>query len=376
LAEETGVAQGPQHLKNLIESDIVRRCMVGERLLDVGIGTGRVSLPLAAGGIRLTGIDASAAMIERCAADPRASGVRLVPGELEQLPFAAEAFDTVISIDTFVHFADWEANLDELMRVTRFGGRTIVDVGSRDHIDAVAVSRGCVPHEIRAMELGDPDAFVLRLAQAELRAYAVERDVCLAALIPYGAVLGGLVPNYWLSDSYAVRGGGIDRLVSWLGADPLLFAFAEFIERRIVQQLPPSMCGRMFAVFERQPASGAYGDTRVTDVAACDERGPAAWHAELRAHLQHEANRSFAITFLLAARAAGLSEFARAALPELLLRDLERAEHAMQIDDACAGLAAAWRSRTDELTFHGVDLAPVFARSVQREVRGRCEPAG
>jgi hypothetical protein len=48
----------------------------------------------------------------------------------------------------------------------------------------------------------------------------------------------------------------------------------------------------------------------------------------------------------------------------------------MQIDDACAGLAAAWRSRTDELTFHGVDLAPVFARSVQREVRGRCEPAG
>ena len=66
FAEEIDAAYGPQRLKNAVETDIVRRFMCGERLLDVGIGTGRVSLPLLQEGLRLTGVDTSAAMIERC----------------------------------------------------------------------------------------------------------------------------------------------------------------------------------------------------------------------------------------------------------------------------------------------------------------------
>jgi SAM-dependent methyltransferase len=376
FVEETDAAYGPQRLKNAVETDIVRRFMCGERLLDVGIGTGRVSLPLLQNGLRLTGVDTSAAMIERCSSDARATAVRLVQGEFERLPFAAQAFDTTISVDAFAHFPDWAANLDELLRVTRIGGRIIVDVGSRDHIEAVAQRRGCTSDEVRVAELGAADAYTLRLSCAELRAYAAERNISLVALVPCGAVFGALVPNYWIAESYSFRSGGIDRLVSWIGVDPLLFAFAEFIERRVVQQLPPSVSGRMFAVFERLPGADAYREPLVTEIAAGDERGPGVWRAEFAAHVQHAPNRSFAVAFLLTARPMRLPVDARGELPALLLEELERVERAASIDDICAEFVTAWGSAVNDLTFHGVDLSPVFAHPLQRELRDRLDAGG
>jgi len=375
FVEETDAAYGPQRLKNAVETDIVRRFMCGERLLDVGIGTGRVSLPLLQNGLRLTGVDTSAPMIECCGSDARAKTVRLVQGELESLPFAAQAFDTTISVDAFAHFPNWAANLDELLRVTRIGGRIIVDVGSRDHIEAVAQCRGCTPDEVRAAELGAADAHTLRLSCAELRAYAAEREISLVALVPCGAVFGALVPNYWIAESYAFRSGGIDRLVSWIGVDPLLFAFAEFIERRVVQQLHPSVSGRMFAVFERQTGADAYREPLVAEI-ACDERGPGVWRAEFAAHVQHAPNRSFAVAFLLAARPMRLPVEGRGELPALLLEELERVERAASIDDICAEFVTAWGSAVNDLTFHGVDLSPVFAHPLQRELRDHLDAGG
>jgi SAM-dependent methyltransferase len=375
FVEQTEAAHAPQRLKDVVETGIVRRFMCGENILDVGIGTGRVSLALLEPGLRLTGVDASAAMIERCADDPRSAATRLVQGELEQLPFSAQAFDTVISIDTFGHFPDWQTNLDEMLRVTRSGGRLIVDVGSLEHVIAVANRCGRTIEEIRGAELDDAGAYALRLSPAELRTYARQRAISLIALVPSGAVFGSLVPNYWISPSFAWRGGGIDRLVSWLGADPLLFAFAEFIERRIVQVLPPLVGSRMFAVFERQRQAAPQRKPLVAQLANGDERGPAAWHAEFAAHAEHAPNRAFAVALLLAARPERLPQALRAELPEPLRHDLERAERAAHIDDVCEAAADAWRASPTELAFHGVNLANVFARPLERELRERSEAA-
>jgi ubiquinone/menaquinone biosynthesis C-methylase UbiE len=94
--------------------------------------------------------------------------VEVVAGELECIPFESGRFDTAISIDTFAHFPDWMANLDELLRVVKPGGRVIVDLGSRDHIDAVAAARGVSAADVCAAELAGPDDFVLRLSVREL----------------------------------------------------------------------------------------------------------------------------------------------------------------------------------------------------------------
>jgi arsenite methyltransferase len=101
----------------------------GEDVLDVGCGAGLDSLVAAqmvgpAGSV--TGIDMTPEMLAkaRASADELGSGnVRLVEGEAEQLPFADESFDVVISNGVVDLIPDKEAVFSELHRVLRPGGR-------------------------------------------------------------------------------------------------------------------------------------------------------------------------------------------------------------------------------------------------------------
>jgi SAM-dependent methyltransferase len=58
----------------------------GGPVLELGVGTGRVALPLAASGLRVTGVESSPEMIERLRAKPGADRVRVVPGDLADVP--------------------------------------------------------------------------------------------------------------------------------------------------------------------------------------------------------------------------------------------------------------------------------------------------
>ena len=51
--------------------DLLSELAAGGRVLELGIGTGRIALPLAERGLEVVGIDASEAMIERLCANGR-----------------------------------------------------------------------------------------------------------------------------------------------------------------------------------------------------------------------------------------------------------------------------------------------------------------
>ncbi len=53
----------------------------GGRVLELGVGTGRLALPLAACGLEVVGIEASAAMVKRLREKPGADGVAVVLGD-------------------------------------------------------------------------------------------------------------------------------------------------------------------------------------------------------------------------------------------------------------------------------------------------------
>ncbi len=67
----------------------------GGRVLELGVGTGRLAIPMAAAGLQVTGVDASDAMLDRLrAGDPRGT-VRVVRGDMvDDLPPAP--FDVVL----------------------------------------------------------------------------------------------------------------------------------------------------------------------------------------------------------------------------------------------------------------------------------------
>lgn len=94
----------------------------GERLLDVGIGSGLSAAPFARAGLRVWGIDFSAAMLDLCRAKGIAEELRQYDAQAVPWPYPSGAFDHVISCGLFHFIPDLEAMVDEAARVTRPGG--------------------------------------------------------------------------------------------------------------------------------------------------------------------------------------------------------------------------------------------------------------
>ncbi len=93
------------------------------RLLEVGVGTGRIAVPITGRGFEVTGIDASRRML----AIARGKRLpRLVRGDAYRLPFADRAFDGALFVRV-LHLLDRApAALAEAIRVGRGGAFALV----------------------------------------------------------------------------------------------------------------------------------------------------------------------------------------------------------------------------------------------------------
>jgi SAM-dependent methyltransferase len=118
----------------------------GDRVLDLGCGTGLAALEAAALGAQVTGVDPATRLIEeaRAAAAARGLDVTFVVGEAAQLPFADASIDVVISTFGVVFAPDARAAANELARVTAPGGRIVLTawIASGAVSDAREVRRG------------------------------------------------------------------------------------------------------------------------------------------------------------------------------------------------------------------------------------------
>ncbi|MGW4560831.1 class I SAM-dependent methyltransferase [Streptomyces sp. NPDC004561] len=100
----------------------------GRRILDAGCGSGPLSAALRDRGAVVTGIDASAGMLE-LARRRLGDEVALHVVDLsDRLPFADGAFDDVVASLVLHYLEDWGPTLAELRRVLRPGGRLIASV--------------------------------------------------------------------------------------------------------------------------------------------------------------------------------------------------------------------------------------------------------
>ncbi len=96
-------------------------------VLDVGTGTGRHAIRLAARGARVTAIDFSDGMLAKARAKAGADRVRFENHDVtRRLPYPDASFDRVLSALVLEHVADVAAFFRELGRVTRPDGRIVV----------------------------------------------------------------------------------------------------------------------------------------------------------------------------------------------------------------------------------------------------------
>jgi ubiquinone/menaquinone biosynthesis C-methylase UbiE len=126
-------------------------------LLDAGCGTGgmlatlRRRFPEA----ELTGIDASERGVELTA--ERQTGARLLTASVHELPFPADAFDVVLSLDVWLTAGiDDALAAHETRRVLRPGGKLILNLAAFDflkgeHDEAVNAVRRYTRPQVRAL---------------------------------------------------------------------------------------------------------------------------------------------------------------------------------------------------------------------------------
>jgi SAM-dependent methyltransferase len=111
------------------------------RVLELGCGTGRISLPLVRAGVRLVGIDRSAPMLARAGrragagAGGRRRGadrLRLVRGDIRALPFGSGEFQMVLApygvLQSLLRDRDLSAGLESVARVLAPGGLFGIDL--------------------------------------------------------------------------------------------------------------------------------------------------------------------------------------------------------------------------------------------------------
>ncbi len=98
----------------------------GQHILDVGAGTGRVTLPLTQKGAIVTALDVSEGMLERLRIKAKRLPITTVQGDAETLPFSDETFDMVVAAFLIVHLKDPRRFFDEAYRVLKDGGKLVV----------------------------------------------------------------------------------------------------------------------------------------------------------------------------------------------------------------------------------------------------------
>jgi len=96
-----------------------------ERVLDVATGSGNAALAAARRGAQVVGVDYVPALLDRARRRRDAEGLdaQFIEGDAEALPFGDGQFDVVSSVFGAMFAPNQQQTADELVRVTRSGGR-------------------------------------------------------------------------------------------------------------------------------------------------------------------------------------------------------------------------------------------------------------
>jgi trans-aconitate methyltransferase len=123
----------------------------GERILDVGCGTGHLTAGIAAAGARVLGIDQSPAMIEQARANYPA--IEFAVQDARALPYRAE-FDAVFS-NAVLHWVQPAGDAAAgIARALKPGGRLVVELGGRGNTAALL---DCTYRALRELGVERPE---------------------------------------------------------------------------------------------------------------------------------------------------------------------------------------------------------------------------
>jgi SAM-dependent methyltransferase len=97
--------------------------------LEIGVGTGRVGLPLYRSGVDMTGLDLSRPMMEKLVEKAAGKPFPLIQGTATRLSFRDNAFGAGLIVHVLHLIPQWRDAVAELVRVVRPGGVVVTSIG-------------------------------------------------------------------------------------------------------------------------------------------------------------------------------------------------------------------------------------------------------
>jgi SAM-dependent methyltransferase len=179
------------------------------RLLEIGVGTGRIALPLHRRGREIVGVDLSLPMLDRFRAKAAAAGLpppTVLRADAGRLPFRDAGIDAVLEVHVLHLVPTWERALEEARRVLVPGGMLL-------HAGGGAYERGSGSPRDQVIRRFDELAFA---GGGTPKAVGASRQEVLDALAAMGARVEELEPVTWEEpETYAEALGWVeDRVFS------------------------------------------------------------------------------------------------------------------------------------------------------------------
>lgn len=375
---------GTNRLKNQVEVDLCAKYAVGRDILDVGIGTGRASLPLARRGFNLTGVDSSQAMLDECRRLAAETPVLLIAGDVSHLPVQGGQYDTLLSLNVMTHFPHWQDVMAEWKGVVRPGGRIVFDIYSLDHLSYVS-GRPVGIEELLAVRV---DNFNMHIEAEALIAEADRLGLTVVAIVPYGSLFSGRYRRF--NDSVPLlEQQWWQRQLAWIATDDRMLGFALFLEQRLFANLTSITTGRFMAVLENRAGKAdneeflrrnrllnelLAGKPRLSSLTSYLSEPMEEWRETLNRHLDYTRNRVLfyflATSMLNAPDALDMLSFLEDRHVRKFLRWLE----AEQLDWNLFQVLGAWHGQkevADALNFQGVPLGVGLEYEMTQDVLKR-----
>jgi ubiquinone/menaquinone biosynthesis C-methylase UbiE len=121
--------------------ELTKRINDDATVLDLGCGTGVLSMQLGEMGYTVFSLDISKGMLEQLAIKKENLPIQLFEGDIFELPFENEIFEGIITRWVLPHFSDWHLAVNESSRVLKKGGIFIFDITSEENYSVVGAEK-------------------------------------------------------------------------------------------------------------------------------------------------------------------------------------------------------------------------------------------
>ncbi|HEV3135599.1 MAG TPA: class I SAM-dependent methyltransferase [Acidimicrobiia bacterium] len=172
------------------DAEVAARCLadlaVGGPALELGIGTGRLALPLADHGVAVSGIDASAAMVAKLRAKPGGAEIPVAVGDFADLGVDGRFSLIFVAYNTFFSLLDADTQRGCFERVAERllpGGRFVIEAfvpdptrferGQHLEVRHVGIDSAVVSVSRHDAPTQRVDSLLVRLAEGGVRTWPV-----------------------------------------------------------------------------------------------------------------------------------------------------------------------------------------------------------